>query len=190
MKKLILGLLVFLMMGIGSYAQPVSDNAIIPMAITVQSIMRLNIKSGGTMEFVFNKISDLTAGIANSAAYDTNFDISASQDWDLNIGTDATEFISESGATIDLDVITLQIVDGGAATRLAGAVVTSPFSAAYAVLASGALLANATGNAGTAADNEFVINWQCGVAPGATLLSQGAQAGRYTVNVYLSLVAD
>jgi hypothetical protein len=191
MKKVLLGFLSLVFMGTVAFAQPVSDNAVIPMAITVQSIMRLNIKSGGNIEFVFSKIADITNGIVNSPAYDTHFDVAASQDWDLEIGTDAATFTSDAG-TIALDLVELQI-DDDVSTRLGDGDVTSTFSAAYAPLVNGPVDiltfdaggANGT-NVGAADTNGFVIHWQCGVANPVV----GTPAGRYTVNVYLSLVAN
>lgn len=186
MKKVLLGFISLILAGQVAVAQPVSDNAVIPMAITVQSIMRLNIKSGGNIEFVFSKISDITAGIANAAVYDTYFDVAASQNWDMTIGTDDANFSSGTG-TVALNVVELQIADNGAATRLGAADVTSAYSAGYAVLAQGPgdLLARAAAgtNVGLPATNDFVIHWRCGV----TNTVSGTDPGRYTVNVFLSL---
>jgi hypothetical protein len=190
MKKVLIGFFTILILGQVANAQPVSDNAVIPMAITVQSIMRLNIKSGGNMEFVFNKISDLTTGIPNSAAYDTRFDISASQNWDLNIGTDNANFIGEVATNFfAIDVVNLFVEDDGSTRLGAGEVATTFAVPTVLPNVSTALLTNATTDAGTSAQNGFVIHWACGTAPSPTMLSTGAPADRYTVNVYLNLVA-
>ncbi len=194
MKKVILGFLSIFFLGQLAIAQPISDHAVIPMAITVQSIMRLNVKSGGNIEFVFSKISDITNGIGNSAAYDTYFDISASQDWDLQIGTDAATFLNEAGASILLNRVELQVDDALTSTRFADADVISAFNAAPAALQNGPIdlitwVAGGTNgtNVGSAAENTFVVHWQCGVNLAARIT--GSVPGRYTVNVYLSLVA-
>jgi len=188
MKKVILGFLSVILLGQVAVAQPVSDHAIIPMAITVQSIMRLNVKSGGNIEFVFSKISDITAGIPNSPAYDTYFDLSASQNWDVEIGTDNGNFTAEAGGPMPLATLELQVAEPA---PLNLNVTADPiYAGAYGALVNGPVdLLTWHGvitNVGTAAQNPYIIHWRCGTNPAFRVTGF---LGRYTVNVYLSLVA-
>src|SRR6056297_2087867 len=82
-----------------TFAQGVSDKAVIPVAVTLNSILRLNIVSGGNIEFAFNNLLEYQNGIPNSDAYDTRFTVASSQDWnvemyvedDVFVGTDVTD---------------------------------------------------------------------------------------------------
>ncbi|MFN8258738.1 MAG: hypothetical protein U0W24_23825 [Bacteroidales bacterium] len=178
-------------MGQIAVAQPVSDHAVIPVAVTIQSVLRLNIRSGGTIEFVFNNVDAITNGIPNSPAYDTRFDIAATQNWDLFIGTEDAFLTSDEGVDIPVDHIALYVDGDILANRT-----SSTNYAAPDVLQLGpiALLeldaALGSSNVGIPSDNEFTIHWSCGdnATTGATAMT-GTNPGRYTVNVYLSLQA-
>ena len=57
MKKLLL-ISVGLIMACLTQAQPVSDNATIPIGVTLNSILRLTVVSGGNIEFVVRRDAD------------------------------------------------------------------------------------------------------------------------------------
>ncbi len=188
MKKIILGFLSIIFVGQIAMAQPVSDHAVIPMAITVQSVLRLNVKSGGNIEFVFSTINSITNGIANTAAYNTTFDVAATQNWDVFIGTDNANFVSDEGATLTIAHVSL-FVDG---VGINAARTSTPFGAAGVLVQGPTPLLEWVGgapntNVGNAVLNAFTIHWASGVAPATTMV--GTAPGRYAVNVYLSLVA-
>ena len=46
-----------------SFGQAVNDQAIIPVSVTLNSILRLTVVSGGNIEFVVNTIDQYTGGI-------------------------------------------------------------------------------------------------------------------------------
>ena len=199
MKKLLLGFISLILVGQVGFSQPVSDQAIIPMAITVNSILRLNIVSGGNIEFVFNSIDAVTNGIANSTAYDTRFTVASTTNWRLDFGTDLADFTNDAGGTINLNLVAVQINDDGT-TCISGG--RCSVNAAYdgtaaawgdLVQATTNLLGNGTGNVGTTTDNAFVIHWECGTGNSTSqFIPTGAVAatpGRYTANVFLSLTA-
>lgn len=188
MKKVIIGFLSIIFIGQIAVAQPVSDHAVIPMAITVQSVLRLNVRSGGNIEFVFSNITTILSGIANTTAYNTTFDVASTLNWDVLMGTDAATLTSDEGAAIPLDHINFYMSGGG----INVARTSTPFP-----VANPALLTNVTTpilewvgglntNVGNAAANTFIINWAAGIAPSPAMT--GTAPGRYTVNVYLSLV--
>lgn len=200
MKKLFLGLISLLLAGQVSFAQPVSDQAIIPMAITVNSILRLNIVSGGNIEFVFNTINDVTNGISNSTAYDTRFTVASTTNWQLDFGTDLAAFTAEGGGTLPLNLVALQVDDDGTADCLGNATPRCNGGTYYGgwddlVNASTTLITTtAAGNVGNSSQNAFVIHWECatGNAGRQFLPNAGGVAsapGRYSANVFLSLLA-
>jgi len=185
MKKILFGLISIIFAVQVSFAQPVSDMAVIPMGITVQSVMRLNVTSGGNVEFVFSNINDIQNGIAFGTSYETNFDLAASQPWDLEMNPDAGTFDSESGGSIALNVVEyymeatiLPAISSTNTTNNAGTL-AAPVVLATAVATADALESTAN-NVGTAT---CVIHWRCGVTNSVS----GASAGRYTANIYLSL---
>jgi hypothetical protein len=137
-------------------------------------------------------VNAITNGIPNSPAYDTRFDIAATQNWDLFIGTEDAFLTSDEGVDIPVDHIALYVNGPGLVANRT----TSTNYAAADVLQLGpiALLeldANiGSTNVGLPAQNDFTVHWSCGdnAITGATVMT-GVNPGRYTVNVYLSLQA-
>ena len=66
MRKLFLVAILALLSQVG-FAQAVQDNAVIPVSVTINSILRLNVTSGGNIQFVFNTMAQYNAGIAGTA---------------------------------------------------------------------------------------------------------------------------
>ncbi len=189
MKKLFLGLISLLLAGQVSFAQPVSDQAVIPMGITIQSVMRLTITRGGNMEFVFKSASDIANGVPSawSSAYQTDGNISASTNWDLELMADAGNF----STNIPLNVIEYNVTTSPANTIAGGGtnpgplptnLNTNPFD----------LLTQDTGAGG--GDNygdglSFTVQWACGAnIAGGAVIPANAAPGRYAVNFILTLV--
>jgi len=200
MKKVLIGFISLIFAGQVAVAQPVSDQAIIPMAITINSILRLNIVSGGNIEFVFNSIDQISTGIPNSTAYDTRFTIASSTNWTLNFGTDLTDFTEAGANTIPLDLVAVQVDDDAAGNCFTGGTVrcaSALYFGAWDDLVNpntSLITTTAAGNVGNSTDNAFVIHWECATGNASTrfLPNVGgisAGPGRYSANIFLSLVA-
>ncbi|NJO88298.1 MAG: hypothetical protein HC831_04505 [Chloroflexia bacterium] len=181
MKKVLVGFLSLILVGQVSFAQPVSDMAVIPIGITIQNIMRLTITKGGNIEFVFKSADDIANGIGPSAAYVTTGTVVATQAWDLNMVTDAAQFDNEGG-TATLPLTTVGYATNGTGPSTGTGVALTALSNTSAVIVN----AGAVTNAGT-----FQIDWECGTgnAP-VTVIPNTTAGGRYTLNVILSLGPD
>ncbi len=93
MRKLLLGFVMLLISQFG-FGQAVSDNAVIPVSVTLNSILRLQVTSGGNIQFVVNNIADYTSGILNSSRYDTKFIVSSSRKYTVTMATEtSTNFV-------------------------------------------------------------------------------------------------
>lgn len=174
MKKLLLGaaMLLFAQMGFG---QSVSDNAVIPVSVTLNSILRLTVTSGGNIQFVVNTIDQYTNGIANNDQYTSSFTVSSSRDFNVTMGAEDADFIGiETGATMPL--VNLQYTMGGTGGgAIAGLQplldITAP-ETIVTLAAGGGLL--------------YEIQWELGTVP-PTLLTQSLDADIYVTNVFLNL---
>ncbi len=188
----------FLTIAAAANAQPVSDRAVVPVAVTLNQILRLNVTNGGNIEFVFNRIDQYENGIANAAMYDTDIDVSSSSRWTLAIGAEDATFIGtdDPTATLALDNVGYQIISGGA--HAFGTELTDPAAANAGVVALTAFsttvigsAAAPTGNSGDRDDNNFTINWECGTTNGTmnatALIDQDNTPDRYVTNVLMDL---
>lgn len=199
MKKVLIGLLSIILIGQMAYAQPVSDNAVIPMAITVNSILRLNVIRGGNVEFVFNNLDDYANGLFAS----TDVTIASSGNWTLSMLASTTDFFDIGAATgIPLNYVAFNLTSTGnhtigtAADDIAyypnGALGAAETDYSFLVNTAPAnnILGSGAGNAGGIADNAFTINWECGTGNTFGLISTaGVTSGRYSTNILLSLSA-
>ena len=193
-------------------AQPVSDRAVIPVAITLNQVLRLNITNGGNIEFVFNQIGQYTSGInaggtgSNAPFYTTEFDIASSTRWELDLGAEdpipcgCLQGTDNPANQLALDNVGLQlfVVVGASHTigvellDASGAFATTIGLPAYPP-ALPIIGAGSVSNAGDETDNNFTIVWRAGTAePGMnplTLINQvpTPEPDRYVVNVLLDL---
>ncbi len=185
---------VFFMLNIAS-GQGVDDRAVIPVSVTLNSILRLNVVSGGNIEFNFNTLADYTNGIANSPAYDTKFTVASSVNWEVRIYSEEADLIGTDDAsgsnTLDLNNIGYQITYDGTG---APGNYTLPASGTTLSLTDAEVVLVGLGGASNAGDinaNEFTINWRCGTQEGtmngSSILQQSAAADRYATNVFLIL---
>ena len=157
MKKIILPIFLFCLLfsNLKTNAQAVRDRGIIPVAVNLNLVLRLEIVDGGNIEFVFNTINDyqigmgargLTAGTGANAAiarvgtgvgttsasaqqfYRTRFQVSASRRWVLNYGAENQTFIGTDLATNTLDLNNVGITMTAAGTHfdLATGVISAP----------------------------------------------------------------
>ena len=94
MKKITTLLLGFVLIGATSFAQPVADRAVVPVAVTLNQILRLNVVNGGNIEFVFNNVADYKSGLTNSVGqYQTDFNVASSTPWSLLIWAEDASFV-------------------------------------------------------------------------------------------------
>lgn len=194
MKKVSL-LFIGVIMGLSLIAQPVVDNAIIPVAVNLNSILRLNVTSGGNIEFTVSTIDQYNNGIATGPRYQTDFTVASSVDFDVNLyAEDATLIGTDNVAnTMTLDNIGYIVVGtGGGADgtnwNLPAAVV--PLTNA----AVGVVQSIANNGAGDIVQNAFQIQWEMGTSTGTmnanSLLQQSIAPDRYSTNVFLVLAAQ
>ncbi|ALO14290.1 hypothetical protein L21SP5_00618 [Salinivirga cyanobacteriivorans] len=192
MKKLSL-LFVGLLLGMATIAQPVVDNAIIPVAVNLNSILRLNVTSGGNIEWTVNTIDQYQNGIATGPRYQTDFTVASSVDFDINLyAEDATLLGTDDvNNTMSLDNIGYDVVStGGGADgtnwNLPGTVAALTNAAVPVVTSIGGF------GAGDITQNAFQIQWEMGTSGtgmnGSSLLQQSIAPDRYTTNVFLVLV--
>jgi hypothetical protein len=177
-------------------AQGIDDRAVIPVAVTLNSILRLNVVSGGNIEFNFNTLADYANGINNSEAYDTKFTVASSVDWEVYIYSEESDMVGtddESGAnTLTLDNIGYQVTYDGTGDAanfdIPAEASASPLTDAEELLVGKAALIS---NAGDINSNAFIINWRCGTKEGTmngqSILEQNVAADRYATNVFLIL---
>jgi len=197
MKKLLLLVLVTTVLSVSSFAQGIDDRAVIPVAVTLNSILRLNVTSGGNIEFNFNTLEEYQNGIFTSAAYQTKFNVASSVNWEVNMYSENTELIGTDDAagsnTLTLDNIGYHITSDGGFNDL-NFTSNDPGAPVPLNNIAGTILVGYDGsnsNAGDINQNNFTIHWRCGTAEGtmngASILSQGIAADRYATNVFLIL---
>ncbi|MDY0198594.1 MAG: hypothetical protein RBR68_12345 [Tenuifilaceae bacterium] len=193
MKKLLLGAAVLLFAQF-SFGQAVNDNAIIPVSVTLNSILRLTVVTGGNIEFVVNTIDDYTNGINSGGAdtrYQTVFTVSSSRDFDVTLRSEEDNLLGQDNTANVLtgDNVGYDLTGGtgGNGTNWNLPVQVEGLSATAATIVDGI-----TGfAAGDAVQNRFVIQWRLGTSEGgmntANLLTQSIPADRYVTNVFLEL---
>ncbi len=201
MKKLTFLLAGLILYAGTSFAQ-IDDRAVIPVAVTLNSILRLNVTSGGNIEFNFNTLDDYQNGIATSAAYQTKFNVASSVNWDVVmysenanlIGTDIIEAGGNTANTMALNNIGFHVTSDG--TIEEDLIFASDDSDNPVPLTNdpSEILVGYNGtvsNAGDIFQNSFTIHWRCGTGEGtmntASILNQAIAADRYATNVFLVL---
>lgn len=106
MKKQLGFLAALFMVSIAGFSQAVKDRQVIPVAVSLNQVLRMTITNGGNIEFVFNSIDDYrdglsadaaTSGSANPAAaegfYQTDFTVASSSRWSITYGSEEATFI-------------------------------------------------------------------------------------------------
>lgn len=181
MRKLIFVVILAFLSQVG-FAQAVQDNAVIPISVTLNSILRLNVTSGGNIQFVFNTMAQYNGGIGVSESTTTAFTVSSSRAYHVNIGAEDPNLLGvEYGGDLGLDVIEWV---GTATAGNVGAITTAGANP----------LLNRTANdefcnsAGATGDNpdSYTIGWSAG----QTVSVANNAPDVYVTNVYLSLIPD
>lgn len=196
MKKLALLLLGLFLFATNANAQ-IDDRAIIPVAVTLNSILRLNVTSGGNIEFNFNTLADYQNGILTGTPYQTKFNVASSVNWDVFMYAEDANLIG-TDEILGTNVMTLDNIgyhvssDGtiGANVDLAfGSGAPGPLTDDPLTILVGYNGTNS--NAGDISQNSFTIHWRCGTGEGSmngqSILEQTIPADRYATNVFLML---
>lgn len=171
-----------------SFGQAVKDNAVIPVSITLNSILRLTVQSGGNIEFVVNTIDQYTSGIPNSAQHTTKFSVSSSRVFNVTMGAEDATFIGiENGGPMDLDFVRYTITkDDPLHAGILPAAMPAALIAIYDGL--GAYTpATILSTADAGGNLTYNIEWELGTDPANTLLDADLPADIYVTNVYLNL---
>lgn len=183
MRKLLAGLCLILMSQVG-FSQ-VTDQAVIPVSVTLNSILRLTIISGGNIQFVVNTIDQYENGIANSARYTTTFSVASSRIFDVLINSESGSFIGTDDVANVMDLDNVGFVCptvAGGGTFNADAGDQEGLDQAQFTLITGR-------PAGGSAVNTFEIQWELGTLAGSmhatSLLSQSLPPDNYITNVFL-----
>jgi hypothetical protein len=195
MKKISTFLFAVLLSASMAFSQPVKDFGVIPIGVTLNSILRLNIVSGGNIEFVVNTIDQYTNGIANTALYDTYFTVASSEDFNVIMYSESNNMSgTDLGGTMPSNNVGYIITNNGT-----GAVGTNwdfPIAAqdGLDITVTTIIAGIAHAAAGDPVQNSFIINWELGTSAGTmnatSLLVQSIDADRYVVNALLVLEAQ
>jgi hypothetical protein len=184
MRKLLLGaaMLLFAQMGFG---QAVSDQAVVPVSVTLNSILRLTVTSGGNIVFVVNTIDQYTNGITSSARTTTSFRVSSSRDFTVTMTTEnATHFVGLETGSVN------QFLNGNIGYTLTGQGI---FDAVLQELTGSEVIVDA----GLAGGNKpYTIAWELATSGAGRLLetsglddllTQSLPADIYVNNIFLTL---
>lgn len=178
------------LLSLATIGQGISDNEIIPVAVNLNSILRLNVTSGGNIEFTVNTIDQYENGIANSAQYTTSFTVASSTDFRVDLDPEDAALLpvgntAVAAATMPLGLVEFNVVYQGGGVAGNYTLGTGVLAAAATPIVDG----NAVNIAGDINQNSFDIEWS--LATGATtLISQNLPAARYATNVALILVPE
>ncbi len=202
MKKVIF-ILAFAGFAVAGFSQAVVDNALIPISITLNSILRMNVTSGGNIDFAVNTIAQYENGIDNTERYQTKFTVASSTDFWVQLYAEDDYFYGSDDVnnTMDLNYVCYQLTSDGSNTVAGGFNTLAPAGGWQALTKSDAAVnvvsPGANHNAGDISANSFTIFWELGTqndrnATGGatTTLKQGNFASdRYATNVFLVLSA-
>jgi len=176
MKKLYSSIVALMLTISLSIAQPINDQVVIPMGITINSITRMQVVSGGNIEFVFSSLDDFSTGILYTRGYSTVISLASSEAITVNLKADQAAFNGDATAgTLALDKVQLQTL----AANVTGVNITSAFASAILTAADQAI---ATTAAAAVANGTFQIDWQCGV----TNTCAGVAPDRYAANIIIT----
>ena len=204
MKKLCLSILAIMLISVTTFAQPVSDRAVIPVAVTLNQILRLNVFNGGNVEFVFNNIDDYKNGLTNGAGqYQTDISIASSTPWSLLMWAEDASFTGNDDPTnlMSNGYVGYSILATGGFSFDNEYLAVGNVSIEANILANAAssvfscsAISTASNCAGDATDNIFQIQWMAGTGDNnmiqTSFINAGIEPDRYTNNVFLDLVTS
>lgn len=195
MRKLFLSFSL-LLIGFVSFGQAVNESAIIPVSVTMNTVSRLTIESGGNIKFVFNSINDYANGFDGSATalYTTSVAVSSSTDFSIDLYAEG-DFQPTDNAinTLTIGQLEYQLLWTGALGNT-----PTDYTNAWTEMTAAPVhvIDNITtaGNGGIAGDgtaNRFDIQWRIGTAGNTlgTFLTQGnIAADHYVANIFIELI--
>jgi len=170
-----------------TFGQTVQDNATIPVSVTLNSILRLQVKTGGNIQFVFNTMDQYTHGINNTPGTTTTFTVASSKNFTVTMGAeDDAIYGVETGnraglsGSIPLALVRYNMVG------TAGIVKATTDDPLLQVTALDAIVP--TGTAGPVdADRTFKILWEAGTNALPVNQALNYTADVYVTNVFLNL---
>ena len=177
------------------FAQAVQDNVVIPVSVTLNSILRMNVTSGGNIEFIVNTMEQYQNGISESPRYTTTFTVASSLEFDVLLNAE-TDFIGSddfsASNTLTIDNLGYIMEVGGTGIEGTNWDITSTATVSAVTLAQAPIIQSLGGlGAGDINQNKFLIKWRLGTMEGTmntnTLISQSIPSDRYTTNVFLVL---
>ncbi|HOZ15559.1 MAG TPA: hypothetical protein PLH91_02050 [Tenuifilaceae bacterium] len=179
MKKVLAGALLLLLSHFG-YSQTVSDQAVVPVSVTLNAILRLTVTSGGNIVFVVNTVDQYTNGIATSPRTTTTFRVSSTRNFTVTmVPENNTHFVGiQTNNTTNFPITNVGIVCAGTSGVVIPAAV-APLLATQTIVTSPA-----------AANASYTIGWELAtnaVVGASTLLSQSIPADVYVNNMFLTL---
>lgn len=187
MKKISI-LVAVLFCGLTAFSQAVKDRNVVPVAVSLNQVLRMTVTNGGNIEFVFNTIDDYKNGIsalrgvAGDGMYKTDFTVSSSTRWKLTYGAEQATFLGTDDPSRELllDNVGYSISNlgtnlfegagNGKAITDGRTLYSTPTNNATEVAALQAYPVDLIednddldeANAGDIADNAFTLNWRCG----------------------------
>jgi len=197
MKKLLLGAAMLLMAQM-SFGQAMQEYAIIPISVTLNSVFRLSVVSGGNIEWVVTNIADWNTGIPASTRYQTTFTVAASRDFDVKMYSENATLEGQDNPAVSLALDNVGYKIEATGTGLDGTNWDIPSElttgTVFPLAIDETIIAGIAGlAAGDGAQNKFVIHWRLGTSEdamnGASLMEQGLASDRYVTNVFLELIA-
>ena len=202
-KYAILIMILFMGYHASSYAQAVDDRAVVPLSVTLNSILRLNIESGGNIEFNFNTLEQYQNGINSSLSsdqYATLLTVASSVNFDLSMGAEDTRLVSTDTVNalggMPLGHIVYNVEMQGSLTNNNVTLTSSPTALSQIQDAEANEIVQPDGtNAGGVTANAFRVNWACGVPTSVSgfsgtegaLMGSEFTGGRYSTNIFFVL---
>lgn len=189
-------------------AQPVADIAIIPVGVSLNSILRLQVVSGGNIEFGVNTISQYINGVTGTTGTTTTFTVSSTLNYEVNLYAEGANLVgTDLGQNMDIKNLGYYVsyegtlASGGAISDYTLVAVPSAKVLTGTKGASSVIITPAVGKiiAGDVVQNKFAVKWELatsnvltatgGLGATNTLLKQNLKADRYVVNTFLDLDA-
>jgi hypothetical protein len=163
----------------------------------------INVLPGGeTQTATFASAADYNNGVTEAGGIVDGFStitVEATANWDVQIL--APDFTDGGGQVIPINNLGVYCTDGSGTHTIGNEVMcdyTTDLTALGLSTAEQMLLYNGTGNAGTAAENEFILHWEMGTMHGSMnpismfnqMLAGDFDIGTYQTTVTLNLYQD
>lgn len=153
-----------------AFGQAVSDNAVIPVGVTLNPVLRINVVEGGNIQFVLSTLDDYKLGVSNDYTaqgefHDTRFEVASSVDYTVTMTPESELTGVDHGSTINMSYLGYHIEELGAynttsylSLEPSGVETVQEIAAGVTIIQPNA--AGYNSNAGDADDNEFWLHWE------------------------------